>query len=468
MPSRCIVVMGAGVAGLSAALLLARDGHRVTVLERDGFDVGSSEDATRWRRQGIPHFLQPHALIPRARVELMRNLPDVYATLVEAGARDVDLRRKLPGAPGPQDEDLQYLAVRRPLIEWALRRAVGREALIEVRAAAQLTGLQVEGGRVLGVRVGGTAVSADLVVDALGRRTPSGQWLAEDSVASAHVETSDCGVIYYSRYYQVRPGCELPDGPWLLSPRGDLGYFGFATFPGDNGTFAALLAVPTGVPAWRAFKDADVFDAAVAQIPALRAWVDPDLVDPITAVMAMAGLRNTLRDPDSATVGGLAPVGDAYSHSDPVLAHGLAFALVHADALASGLREHVDPGDALASYLAATGPALRERYELATALDDQRRRLWLGEPMDVAHRDGDYALFSMTAAGAAATQDAEIFRAFVRRIGLLDSTQVLDRDINLQCRIEDLFAQIRTVSRPASGPSREDMLALATAGTSRI
>jgi hypothetical protein len=83
--------------------------------------------------------------------------------------------------------------------------------------------------------------------------------------------------------------------------------------------------------------------------------------------------------------------------------------------------------------------------------------------MDVAHRGGDYALFSMTAAGAAATQDAEIFRAFVRRIGLLDSTQVLDRDINLQCRIEDLFAQIRTVPRPASGPSREDMLALATA-----
>jgi flavin-dependent dehydrogenase len=190
--------------------------------------------------------------------------------------------------------------------------------------------------------------------------------------------------------------------------------------------------------------------------------VDPDGVDATTTVMAMAGLRNTLRDPDSTTIGGLAPVGDAYGHSDPVLAHGLAFALVHAGALASALREHIDAGDALASYLAATGAALRERYELASALDEQRHRLWLGEPVDVAHHDGDYALFSMTAAGATASLDAEVFRTFVRRIGLLDSTEVLDRDVDLQCRIEELFAQLLTVPRPASGPSREDMLALTT------
>ena len=122
-------------------------------------------------RRGIPHFLQPHAFIPRGRAELRRTLPD------DAGAT---------GSPA---------------------------------------------------------------------------------------ESSDCGVIYFTRYYRQRSTFDLPDGPWLLGPRGDLGYLGYSTFPGDNRTFAAVIAVPTGVPQWRAFRDAGVFEAAVAKIQALRSWV---------------------------------------------------------------------------------------------------------------------------------------------------------------------------------------------------
>src|SRR5205807_5818967 len=104
------------------------------------------------------------------------------------------------------------------------------------------------------------------------------------------------------------------------------------------------------------------------------------------------------------------------------------------------------------------------RYQLATALDEQRHRAWLGESVDLAHHDGAYALFSAVAAGAAAMVDADIFRAFVRRIGLLDSTRVLDEDAELQQRIERVYEQIRNAPRPAAGPSREEMAALVSAG----
>jgi 2-polyprenyl-6-methoxyphenol hydroxylase-like FAD-dependent oxidoreductase len=448
--TRSVVVLGGGVVGLSTALLLARDGHRVTLLEQDTLEPGQAGNATQWERHGIPHFLQPHALIPRGRAELRQHLPDVYEALLSAGAWDVDLRRKLPGQAASDDEALQYLGVRRPVIEWALRQAVLSEGGISVRAGVVVEGIAVERDRVTGARVDGSIVSADVVVDALGRRTMTATW--EDS--------SDCGVVYYSRYFRVRDGHELPDGPWLLGPRGDLGYFGFSTFPGDNGTFAALLAVPPRVREWRLLKDIGPWTAAVAQVPALRQWVDPDSVEPITGVLPMAGLRNTLRSYEPTAPVGLFPVGDAYCHTDPVLAHGLAFGLIHAAALTAALRTHDDLGEAGAAYAGVTQPALRERYELATALDEQRLRLWNGGVVDFAHHDGAYALFSMVAAGAAAMVDPDVFRVFVRRIGLLDSTDVLDKDVVLQCHIEALFAELRSAPRAAPGPSREEMAAV--------
>lgn len=449
------------MAGLCSALLLARRGFQVTLVERDPFQGGSIEAATTWHRDGVPHFLQPHAFIPRGRAELRQHLPDVYAALLRAGSHEVDLRRKLPGPVHPDDEALQYLAVRRPVIEWALRRAVAAQPGVDIRAGAHVSGIELQGGRVRSVQVDGCAVSTDLVVDALGRRSPLQKWLTGNRSQESTSASSDCGVIYYSRYYRQRAGFELPDGPWLLSPRGDLGYLGYATFPGDNGTFAAVLAVPTGVAEWRGFKHESAFETAVATIPSLRAWVDPRGVDPITGVLPMAGLRNTIRDPHPSIAAGVAPVGDALSHTDPVLAHGLSFAIVHAHALVTALTDHVDVTDALAGYAATTMPAARERYRFATDLDEQRHRMWVGEPIDFTRADGDYAVFSVLAAGATALVDADVFRAFVRRIGLLDGTDVLDTDTALQRRIEDHFAKLRAEPRPAGGPTREEMLAIA-------
>jgi glycine/D-amino acid oxidase-like deaminating enzyme len=56
-----VVIIGGGICGLGTALLLARDGHTVTVLERDADELPPSpQDAwDRWVRKGVAQFRQP-------------------------------------------------------------------------------------------------------------------------------------------------------------------------------------------------------------------------------------------------------------------------------------------------------------------------------------------------------------------------------------------------------------------------
>ena len=70
----------------------------------------------------------------------------------------------------------------------------------------------------------------------------------------------------------------------------------------------------------------------------------------------------------------------------------------------------------------------------------------------------------MIAVGAAPTID-HVFRVFIRRIGFLASTAVLDSDLRLQRRIEDLYRQLLT-SLPPPGPPRAEMLVAAVAAAS--
>lgn len=58
-----IVVVGAGVVALGTAMLLAGDGHRVIVLERDpeGPPSDPVEAWERWQRPGLNQFRMAHA-----------------------------------------------------------------------------------------------------------------------------------------------------------------------------------------------------------------------------------------------------------------------------------------------------------------------------------------------------------------------------------------------------------------------
>jgi glycine/D-amino acid oxidase-like deaminating enzyme len=76
-----VLVIGGGICGLATALLLARDGHAVTVLERDADPVPDTARAAwpAWERKGVAQFRQPHNLMPGLRRLLESQLPDVQA-----------------------------------------------------------------------------------------------------------------------------------------------------------------------------------------------------------------------------------------------------------------------------------------------------------------------------------------------------------------------------------------------------
>jgi 2-polyprenyl-6-methoxyphenol hydroxylase-like FAD-dependent oxidoreductase len=71
-----ITVLGAGVGGLATGMMLARDGHDVTILERDAGAVPESlEEAwEQWSRDGVSQFRQAHYLQPRGREALETTL----------------------------------------------------------------------------------------------------------------------------------------------------------------------------------------------------------------------------------------------------------------------------------------------------------------------------------------------------------------------------------------------------------
>jgi 2-polyprenyl-6-methoxyphenol hydroxylase-like FAD-dependent oxidoreductase len=82
-----VLICGGGAVGLASALLPARDGHSVTVLE-SGPRPAPAEPIDAWdgwHRPGVAQFVQPHNLLPRFREELARELPDVLKRLLGAG-----------------------------------------------------------------------------------------------------------------------------------------------------------------------------------------------------------------------------------------------------------------------------------------------------------------------------------------------------------------------------------------------
>ncbi len=151
-----IVVLGGGVIGLSMALMLARRGYEVTVLERDGAPVpGSPDQAWRgWDRRGVAQFRQPHYLHPGGCHVLDALLPDVKNEILDARGARFDVLTLMPPAitdRAPRDGDERFVTVtgRRPVLEFAV--AARAEQRLDIRRGARVTGLLTGASAATGV-----------------------------------------------------------------------------------------------------------------------------------------------------------------------------------------------------------------------------------------------------------------------------------------------------------------------------
>ncbi|MFN8052749.1 MAG: FAD-dependent oxidoreductase [Acidimicrobiales bacterium] len=479
-----VIIVGAGVAGLSAALTLCRDGHSVTLVERDATPLPSdAHGAFEWDRRGAPQVRHSHAFLARLRNSLRDRYPDVLDALFEAGATELDFISMLPEdmdpTPRPGDEDLVALACRRTTFEWVLRRLVLAEPGVELLDGVAVTGLTVaepisagDAPHVRGVVLDdGRRLDADLVVAAGGRRCGVPAMLSELGVDLAE-RTEDTGIVYFSRFFELHDGAEYP--PQTGPIGGDLGAVKYGVFPGDNRTFSITLAVAAHDDELRrAVLDPDGFLRVAAEVPATALHVD-GRATPIGGVHVMARLLNRRRhftSPEGAPrVLGFSAVGDAHTCTNPLYGRGCSLAFVQAELLAESLARHPDdPVERARHYEQRCDEEILPWYRAAVAQDRATRAA--SEPVpDDGRVDGstdaptvpaEDPMRAMMRDGLlpAMRVDPVVVRAFLRMFNLLEPPDSLIKDFDVIGRVMTVY-QDRDLRppEPALGPGRDELL----------
>lgn len=345
MTVRTIAVAGCGPAGLAAALLLARDGHRVTLFERFATPqpIGS----------GL--MLQPTGLA------VMGDLGLTQAVL----ARGARVHRLLGcTAKGSVVLDVAYRALQGERFGLGIHRASLFGVLFDAAIAAGIpieTGRTVigselasDGGRRLLLEGGIRSARFDLVVDALGSRTPlappTGRELAYGALWTSLAWPEGSALspsTLEQRYHRASQMVGvLPTGKRAGGAEASL----FWSLRLDR--LEAWRAA--GLAAWKA----EVLALWPATEPLLARIDHPDQL----AVARYA--HRTLLKP-AAT--GLIHIGDAWHSASPQLGQGANMALLDAFALRQGLRDAATMEAGLARTV-----ALRRRhvalYQALTAL----------------------------------------------------------------------------------------------------
>lgn len=331
-----VIVIGGGPTGLTAAMKFAGAGASVTVLERDAAPMPDSptEAWEQWERRAVAQFRQVHYLQPAGRWALEEHLPAVIHELRGVGAielhPDVLFQAPEPDAePDPRHATLT--TVRRPVLELAFARAAANTAGVDVRRGAVVdslvTGPEVVPGvpHIGGVRLADDeTLSADLIVDASGRRSAIAKMLVDVGAREMPTHSTEVGFVYTTRFYRG----ELPEYRGeMLAPFGSISAL---TVHGDDDTWGATLYSHPADKAFRKLRDPKLFERVYRLLPDHAHWVDGE---PITEPASMTSTSNTIREfvTDGVPVAtGLIPLGDASAFTNPSVGRGIAIGIIHA------------------------------------------------------------------------------------------------------------------------------------------
>jgi flavin-dependent dehydrogenase len=349
-----VVVVGARVAGSATAMLLARLGHDVVVVDRAWLpsDTTSTHSIAR---SGVVQ-LRRWGLLDQV---LGSGAPLIRQVTFHAGGASVT--RTVKDKAGV---DL-VVAPRRYLLDTILAAAAAR-AGAQVRLGVTVTGVRRDaGGRVVGIdghdRAGGPVqLGARWVIgaDGLGSRVAR-------CVGAPITQACPAGGATQYTYYAGIPW----DGvEFFVAPRSLAG-----VFPTHHGQACIWVCTPAADA--RAVRRATGSrEAAFQQLLERSA---PQLAQRLRQAHRTARVQGMLRQPNQLRQGvgpGWALVGDAGYHRDAVTAYGISDAFHHAELLAVALDQalHADTDTeqaaALGRYQQQRDQALREVFQLTCQL----------------------------------------------------------------------------------------------------
>jgi 2-polyprenyl-6-methoxyphenol hydroxylase-like FAD-dependent oxidoreductase len=418
------VVLGASMAGLLAARVLAEFFAKVTIVERDVLPDDSSN------RKGVPQGRQVHALMRRGSQILGELFPGVLDELVAGGVPvwdDGDLSKIHLVFGGYEvcrsgqlrdPEATTVYSASRPFLEYHVRRRVRALANVTFLDGREVIALTTtpQRSRVTGVRVQrrGTDVEevldADLIVDATGRgsRTPA---LLQGIGYDRPVEDELVVRLAYGSQQLRIPSGMVPEKVMLIGVEPGRSS-AMALFGYENDTWLLTTAglmgceAPTDFPGMVSFIEPFTPDHVVA---ALRA------AEPVgeTVQYRVPSSRWRRYDKMGRFPDGLLVTGDAICSFNPIYGQGMTVAALDALALRESLRR--GDRDLAARYFRASAKEIAVAWQMAVGSD-------LALPEVVGKRSPSVRVTNWYTrlVQAAAETDSVVAESFLRVMHLVD------------------------------------------------